>query len=546
MLLLYITGADGSNDPRYGVNYVRRGRKGKRRNHPHHSSDGEQFTEAESEAHPDTDYVPEPEIQEENEAPEVEVEEEEAQRNATARPKPRAKKAAGASHNKTLNDLSEKDFRELRRINQYDQPRSPQYDASSYFHTEFQERTLKEVIMKKDRLFVEQKHIDINQKVQQNAEYFGEAKEICEELGLIPLMKYINNYDPTLIAQFYATAYFSAGENKSFTWMSRNEQCSATLAEFAALLGYQVIHDADPGYFRCHSYGRPLMKDALAPLYMEGDVTYGEIKYLQPTWDIMNRIFRDTVAPKVGNVDQIHGYQVDLLVNTHKNHGKGLRLDVMDFIWNEMTLVATQRRVPSFCPYIMALIVDKSQTVKAALPTLSLVKHKQRGLIIKDHPAPPGAPAQDLDDEIDPGLFRNEEAPMRSSRSRRGSRRGKEVAEPEASTWAKRLQATVHRLLCLTSDVNDRQYEAYRTEKLQRQRFNEYMRSQGQDVPAGSEMQIQEREQWRSPYYADDATSFHREPAPQRQTSRRAQPSRHTQHSRPSYADPSDDDGDEE
>ena len=119
------------------------------------------------------------------------------------------------------------------------------------------------------------------------------------------------------------------------------------------------------------------------------------------------------------------------------------------------------------------------------------------------------------------------------------------MAEPEAPTWAKRLQATVHRLLCLTSDVNDRQYDTYRTEKLQRQRFNEYMRSQGQDVPAGSEMQIQEREQWRSPYYADDATSFHREPAPQRQTSRRAQPSRHAHTSRPSYADPSDDDDEE-
>ena len=191
MFYSYITGGSGSQDPRFRMNYVRRN---KRRNHPHHSSEGEQFTEAESEAHPDTDYVPEPEIQEE--APEVEVEEEEAQRNATARPKPRAKKAARASHNKTLNDLSEKEFRELRRINQYDQLRSPQYDDSSFFHTEFQERTLKEVIMKKDILFVEQKHIDINQKVQQNAEYFGEAKEICEELGLIPLMMYANNYDP--------------------------------------------------------------------------------------------------------------------------------------------------------------------------------------------------------------------------------------------------------------------------------------------------------------------------------------------------------------
>ena len=170
-------------------------RRNKRRSHPHHSSEGEQYTDVDTDAHQDTDYAPEPEIQEEDEVPEAdfEEEEEEAPRRSTNRPRSRAKKAAGSSHNKTLKDLNDKDFRELRRVNQYDLDRSPQYDESSFFHTEFQERTLKEVIMKKDRMFVEQKHIDINQKVQQNAAYFGEAKEICEELGLIPLMKFVKN-----------------------------------------------------------------------------------------------------------------------------------------------------------------------------------------------------------------------------------------------------------------------------------------------------------------------------------------------------------------
>ena len=75
-----------------------------------------------------------------------------------------------------------------------------------------------------------------------------------------------------------------------------------------------------------------MIKEELKPLYMEGDVVYGSIKYLLPTWDIMNRVFRDTVAAKVGNFDQIHGYQVDLMVNTYVNKGKGIRLDVMDFL----------------------------------------------------------------------------------------------------------------------------------------------------------------------------------------------------------------------
>ena len=127
MSSLYITGASGSQNPRYGMSYVR---GNKRRSHPHHSSEGEQYTDVDTDAHQDTDYAPEPEIQEEDEVPEADFEEEEEEvpRRSTNRSRPRVKRAAGASHNKTLKDLTDKEFREQRRINRYDLPRSPQYD----------------------------------------------------------------------------------------------------------------------------------------------------------------------------------------------------------------------------------------------------------------------------------------------------------------------------------------------------------------------------------------------------------------------------------
>lgn len=346
-----------------------------------------------------------------------------------------------------------------------------------------------------------------------------------------------NNYDPTLVAQFYATVHFSSGVDKSFTWMSRNNRCTATLAEFAALLGYRVIDDREPCYYHCHSYGKPMTKDRLEPLYMEGTVAHGFIKYLLPTWDIMNRIIRETIAPKVGNVDQIHGFQVDFLVKAHENKGKGLRLDVMDFLWNEMTLVVTQRRVPSYCPYVMALIESKSTAVQEVLPTLRLIEHKEKHITIKDHPAPDDAPRQDADAEIDPGLFGYEAPPM-PSRSRRGSRRGKEVAEQEEPSWAKRLFASVQKLICFTNDINDRQYDAYKLAMEQDKKMHDYLHSKGRNISA--EPAILPREQWISPhYFVDDATSSHREPPPQRQSFRRAPTTRRTQSSRPNYAESS-------
>ena len=210
--------------------------------------------------------------------------------------------------------------------------------------------------------------------------------------------------------------------------MSRNERCYATLAEFGALLGYQDKGAADPSGFRCHNAGRPMHKDALQHLYMEGDVIYGNIKYLLPTWYILNRIFRDTVAAKGCNFDQIHGYQVDLLVNTYRNRGKGIQLDVMDYMWNEMTLIAILRRVPAYCPYVMALILNKSIVTHDVLPTLRLVQHKAGSLQVKNHETPDGA--QNLEEDLE--LFGDEEIPRRTTRSHRGSRKGKEVAEPEA------------------------------------------------------------------------------------------------------------------
>ena len=83
-------------------------------------------------------------------------------------------------------------YRDMRRVNQYALPRSPQYDDNSQFHTEIQERILKEVIMIHEKFYVEQKYIEMT-KIEQNLEYFGEAKTIWEELGLVPLMTFVKD-----------------------------------------------------------------------------------------------------------------------------------------------------------------------------------------------------------------------------------------------------------------------------------------------------------------------------------------------------------------
>ena len=60
-------------------------------------------------------------------------------------------------------------------------------------------------------------------------------------------------FHPDLIKQFYATVFFSTTEHgeKVLTWMTAETPCSATMAEFGALIGLEVLPVA-PLYVRLH------------------------------------------------------------------------------------------------------------------------------------------------------------------------------------------------------------------------------------------------------------------------------------------------------
>jgi hypothetical protein len=72
-------------------------------------------------------------------------------------------------------------------------------------------------------------------------EYFGEAKEICEEFGLLPLMEFSHDYDGDLIAQFFAIIHLKKTNDHEVTWMTRDKLMRGTCAQFIECLGYLVV-----------------------------------------------------------------------------------------------------------------------------------------------------------------------------------------------------------------------------------------------------------------------------------------------------------------
>ena len=104
--------------------------------------------------------------------------------------------------------------------------------------------------------------------------------------------------------------------------MSKDQILEATWSQFASLLGlpehgFELDEDAQQQFFRINYNTPPLKPEVLYDLYILGRAVVGYQKNLLKVWDIMHHIFCNTVAPRVGNFDQMHGTMIDLLHESH-------------------------------------------------------------------------------------------------------------------------------------------------------------------------------------------------------------------------------------
>ena len=97
----------------------------------------------------------------------------------------------------------------------------------------------------------------------------------------------------------------------------------------------------------------------------------GKVSYeLWPFLDIMHRIFRNTLFPRVGNLDQVHSYLVDLLLFCQEEQGSQQVLDVSHVMWSELHSAVMEHKCIIYGPYLMQLIED---TWAAKFPDEELV-----------------------------------------------------------------------------------------------------------------------------------------------------------------------------
>ena len=111
--------------------------------------------------------------------------------------------------------------------------------------------------------------------------------------------------------------------------MSKGEKFELKWSEVGDLIGYPDhgpfanTPEYDESWFRVHTSDKSLNKEDLAPLYFWKKYAIGFSNGLYPTYDTMHCIFRETLNPKVGNMDEIQGILKNLFVacSSKEDHG---------------------------------------------------------------------------------------------------------------------------------------------------------------------------------------------------------------------------------
>ena len=103
--------------------------------------------------------------------------------------------------------------------------------------------------------------------------------------------------------------------------MTNGRQLSATWKEFMDLLHIPDDGLHTPVGVHPHANSESANKDKLAPYYVEKALANGKTGLVLNSFlDIMYRIFRNSLFPRIGDKDKVHAYMVDMMLLCEEAH----------------------------------------------------------------------------------------------------------------------------------------------------------------------------------------------------------------------------------
>ena len=275
------------------------------------------------------------------------------------------------------------------------------------------------------------------------------------------------------------------------TWMTNGRQLSATWKEFMDLLHIPDDGLHTPVGVRPHANSESANKNLLQPFLVEKVLPNGKSTWVLNSFlDIMHRIFRNTLFPRIGDKDKVHAYLVDmLLLCAEARSSQTQPLDVSHIMWCELRFAVFNCKVPIYGPYLFLLI---SKTWAKQYPgdeflAPDWIRHDPISLRVKPNWANTTTRAEATAARRDVDEDEAEAEDVADDRAA-GSSHSSYVP-----SWAKKLKDKVKTVFCMQAKG---QYRTHVASKQSRRRDKRILRTFGEDITSGSEKHITPEAEW--------------------------------------------------
>ena len=116
-----------------------------------------------------------------------------------------------------MDEIPLAEFVTRRNINPYVNPRA-NFRGNDLFWTKQQNLIYLDVIKSKQNIYVDVHWIDMNHMRQdKHRDYFGEALDLVEQFGIEDVISFHLDFDPEIVAQFFASVHFHTDEERTLT-----------------------------------------------------------------------------------------------------------------------------------------------------------------------------------------------------------------------------------------------------------------------------------------------------------------------------------------
>ncbi|KAI4970754.1 hypothetical protein ZWY2020_001668 [Hordeum vulgare] len=253
------------------------------------------------------------------------------------------KKAAHKDKGVNVRTMPPKDFLRFRTKNHYLQEKAVIKDVEHVWATDHC-RIYRDIIKNFKKSFVPVQWIDLAH-LQRNPDYFGHALSLIDKLGIKEIISFKKDFDPDVVTQFYVTVHFSPDDERTMIWMNGIHKMTGSWLEFMEFLKVDFQGADNPIGSHPHapaSTDRAPAKDRLQQLYVKKGV-------LPKHLDIMHPIFRNTLFPRIGNFDEVHGSLVEMLLLCEEAMTKeSAPLDISDVMFTELWNCIMMRKADYF------------------------------------------------------------------------------------------------------------------------------------------------------------------------------------------------------